>query len=297
MLNDLMDNGIIMGIQSSSGIMVYYLVSILPGLIEYPFMRGEKGEKQKKLARLMNTLFNELSSLTQSNYDLMVKQLSSGNPMDRVIPVDMEIDIPREIVLPYEDVKGIIERNDLISINYCYCRNWKDNLGEPCKLDTPDLTCFQFGKYAQFLIDHNFGKLISKDEALKIIKESEDSGLIHKAIHLRNPGQEEQAFCNCCSCCCQFFQLYKRGIFPFHTLTYYLADLDSEKCTGCGICIEKCPIDVIKLIEDHSVTNLDRCIGCGLCVYHCSEKARTLKRTGLRDVYLQPPKIAELSQN
>ena len=54
MLNELMDNGLIMGIPSrSTGIMVYYLVSILPGLIEYPFMKGEKGKKQKKLAKLM----------------------------------------------------------------------------------------------------------------------------------------------------------------------------------------------------------------------------------------------------
>ena len=68
MLNELMDNGIIMGIPSiSTGIMVYTLVSILPGLMEYPFMRGEKGQKQQEIARWMNKIFDELSHLTQSN--------------------------------------------------------------------------------------------------------------------------------------------------------------------------------------------------------------------------------------
>jgi ferredoxin len=245
----------------------------------------------------MNTLFDELSQLTQGNYNMMVKQFRTSNPLDRVVPVDMEIDIPQEVVLPYEEIRGIIERNDLISVNHCYCRNWKYNLNEPCKLETPDLNCFQFGKYAQSLIDHDFGKAISKEEALKILKESEDAGLVHKAIHLRDPEKEEQAFCNCCSCCCQFFQLYQRGIFPFHTLTYYIANLDVDKCAGCGICVEKCPIDAIKLTDDLSVTDPNKCIGCGLCAHHCPQKARSLKRTGLRNVFIPPPKIVETSPN
>lgn len=292
MLDELMDNGIIIGVPSSStGIMVYSLVSILPGLIEYPFMRGEKGEKQKKIAKLMDMLFDELSHLTQSNYDIALEQFKGGNPIDRVVPVEKEIETNLDVVLPYEVSKSIIERNDLISVNYCYCRNWKDNLQDTCKLESPKLSCFQFGKYATFLIDHNFAKSISKEEAIKILKEAEDLGLVHKAIHLKNPGQEEIAFCNCCNCCCQFFQLYKRGIIPFHTLTYYIANLDENKCIGCGICVEKCPIDAIELTTAISLTNLDRCIGCGLCAHHCPEKARNLERTGLREVFIPPPQI------
>ncbi|MHA2392745.1 MAG: ATP-binding protein [Promethearchaeota archaeon] len=298
MLNGLMDNGVIIGLPSSrDGVMVYSLVSILPGLIEFPFMRGEKGEKQKKLARLMDEILDELSRLTQSNYNLVMEQFKSDNPIDRVVPVEKEVEANLDVVLPFEVCKSIIERNDLISVNYCYCRNWKDNLQDPCKLESPKLSCFQFGRYAKFLIDHNFGWPISKEEAMKILKEAEDDGLIHKAIHLKNPEQEEQAFCNCCNCCCQFFQLYKRGIIPFHTITYYIANLDQEKCRGCGICVEKCPIDAIELSETLSFTNLDRCIGCGLCAYHCPEKARNLERTGLRRIFIPPPHIIQIDQS
>jgi len=292
MLNELMDNGIIIGLPSrSTGIMVYSLVSILPGLIEYPFMRGEKGKMQKEVAKLMDVLFDELSHLTQSNYDVIVEQFKGGNPMDRVVPVEKEIETNLEVVLPYEVITGIIERNEIISVNHCYCRNWKNNLQDQCKLESPKLSCFQFGRYAQFLIDHNFGKSISKEEATKILKEAEDDGLIHKAIHLKNPGQEEDAFCNCCNCCCQFFQLYKRGIFPFHTLTYYIARVDENRCIGCGTCAQKCPIEAIELKDTLSITNLDKCIGCGLCAHHCPEKARSLERTGLREVFIPPPQI------
>ena len=292
MLMELMDNGLIMGIPSrSTGTMVYYLVSILPGLMEYPFMKGEKGEKQKKLAKLMNKYFDELRQLTQSNYDLIVQQFRNANPIFRVVPVEKEVEIPQEVVLPYEDVKKIIEKHDIIGVNYCYCRNWKENLNEPCKIERSKQNCLQFGRYAKNNIDHNFSKAISKEEAIEILKEAEDSGFIHKAIHMQDPNLEELNLCNCCNCCCQFFQLYERGILAFHTLTSYIANVDETICRGCGICVEKCPIEAIKLRDSLSITNKDKCIGCGICAHHCPENARTLERTGLRKVFIPPPKV------
>ncbi len=293
-LMELMDSGLIMGIPSrSTGIMVYYLVTILPGLLEYPFMKGEKGEKQKKLAKLMDNIFDDLSQITQSNYDFIIKQAKDSNPIDRVVPVEKEVDIPQDVVLPFEDVKNIIEKHDVISVSYCYCRNWKKNLNDPCKIEPLKQNCLQFGRYAKNNIDHNFAKPISKEQAMEILKEAEDKGLVHKAIHMQDPNLEELALCNCCNCCCQFFQLYRRGIIPFHTLTSYLAHVDENKCSGCGTCVEKCPIEAIELVDSLSVTNMDKCIGCGICAHHCPENARNLERTGLRTVFIPPPKIAE----
>ncbi len=125
------------------------------------------------------------------------------------------------------------------------------------------------------------------------MKEAEDYGLVHKAFHVqKNPKLEEQIICNCCTCCCQIFQTYNRGIFPFHTLTSSKAIVNTEKCKGGGICVEKCPIEATELIGDHSVIDMERCIGCGICAYHCPEKARTLKRIRLRKVFIPTPKLA-----
>ena len=53
MLNELMYAGALTGIPSrSTGIMVYRLAPLLPGLLEFTLMRGESGEKDKKLAQL-----------------------------------------------------------------------------------------------------------------------------------------------------------------------------------------------------------------------------------------------------
>ena len=294
MLKELMDDGLLWGIPSrSTGIMVYYLVTILPGLIEFPFMKGEKGEKHKKLAKLIDKYLNEISQLTQNNYDFVMQQARNSNPIDRVVPVEKEVDIPQDLVLPYWDVKNIIEKYDLISATYCYCRNWKENLGDPCKIEHPKQNCLQFGRFAKFYIDHNFGRSISKEEAIQILKEAEDNGLVHKAVHLQDPNLEEIGICNCCNCCCALFQFYKRGLLPFYTLTSHIANLDKNMCKGCGICVEKCPIEAIQLIGSISFTDKERCMGCGICAHHCPENARTLERTELRTVFIPAPKIAE----
>ena len=184
MLEELMYNGIIVGIPSrTTGIMVYYINPPLPGLFEYPFMKGETGEKQKKLAKLYDKFFNELSHWARNFDEEIAKQAKNTAPLDRVIPVEEEVEVGQKLVLPYDDIKKIIEKNDIISTNHCYCRIWKENLNDPCKLNASSSKCLSFGRWAKFLIDHDFGKPILKEEAIVMVKEAEDYDLVHKAFH------------------------------------------------------------------------------------------------------------------
>jgi len=53
--------------------------------------------------------------------------------------------------------------------------------------------------------------------------------------------------------------------------------IDTEKCTGCGVCIEDCPNEVLVMKDDHSsVSDPDECVECGVCVDNCPEEAITL---------------------
>ena len=58
--------------------------------------------------------------------------------------------------------------------------------------------------------------------------------------------------------------------------SYYEARIDSDLCTACGECIEKCQMDAIE--EGDSISELvdGRCIGCGLCVSVCPAEAISL---------------------
>ncbi|MFW6107481.1 MAG: DUF362 domain-containing protein [bacterium] len=46
--------------------------------------------------------------------------------------------------------------------------------------------------------------------------------------------------------------------------------VDRELCTGCGTCVEECPVDAIRLTEDE-VADIDgeQCIRCGVCHDAC----------------------------
>lgn len=54
-------------------------------------------------------------------------------------------------------------------------------------------------------------------------------------------------------------------------------ELDSEKCTGCGICIEVCPHPVFDLHEGKvRIVSPDSCMECGACALNCPEEALTV---------------------
>ncbi|MFX0038754.1 MAG: 4Fe-4S binding protein [Promethearchaeota archaeon] len=292
----LMDNGIIAGTRSrTQNIDVYRLMPAYPGILEYSLMRGEISEKNIKIARLIERVFIELAEKSQKNYDSISKLYKQVPAVDRTLPVEKEVDVGTETVIPFEELEKYFEEygneENCIALANCYCRHEQNLLNNPCKTNSPKLSCIPLDKSAQFAIKHGFAKPISKEEALKICREAEDHGLVHKAFHVHSdPKRGLEAICNCCKCCCGIFQLYHRGVTPYHTISSYIAEV-SEDCMGCATCIEKCPMEALNLVDDHAVLDEDRCIGCGVCAHLCPEEAVHLKRTGLREVFLPLKRI------
>ena len=50
----------------------------------------------------------------------------------------------------------------------------------------------------------------------------------------------------------------------------YFAEVGEDECIGCEICLERCQMDAIDIVDDKAVINLDRFIRCGLCVTTCT---------------------------
>jgi len=293
MLDTLMYNGIIIGAESrSAGVMVYRLMGPFPGIFEYTNLRGETDEKHVKLAKLFDNLFSEVKGGNQVDYDTLVNTFKNIPPTDRTLPVEKEVEVGTETVMPFEEVKKYVEEYDDIAVAHCYCRHHKDLVDDPCKLGASKDNCFLFDKSAVFVIEKNFGRRVSKEEAIKIFREAEDQGLVHKVFHVHSDTNRGiEAICNCCKCCCGIIGMYRGGVMPLHTVSSYLAEVDEELCVGCATCLEMCPMETIYSENNKAIVDPEKCIGCGVCAHHCPEDAIHLKRTGPRDVFIPPAKI------
>ena len=61
----------------------------------------------------------------------------------------------------------------------------------------------------------------------------------------------------------------------------FIAHIIDDECTGCGKCVNVCPVDALSLVSRHSTNKNKRiarlleenCIGCGVCVRVCKPDA------------------------
>ena len=306
--DSLAQKGLVFNQPNSHGVMVYRLLPLMMiGVMEYKFMGPLTGsDEEQALARLFERMLADLREQTQGNYDALLPFFKAAPAIDRtvpaghtaegrpirVIPVQKPVDAGEEFVLPSQTVEEIIAKFDDIAVGHCFCRQRRKLLGEPCRTQAPVVNCFTFGKSARHTAAQGFAKAVTRDEALAILKEAEQAGLIHKAFH---PGAresaEETSICNCCKDCCDTLRLWRDGTLPLVNSTYHLAVIDSQVCTGCGTCVEWCPTDAIALDEKGLARrDEDACLGCGVCARFCPEEAISLQE-GLRKVFILPPRM------
>lgn len=46
-----------------------------------------------------------------------------------------------------------------------------------------------------------------------------------------------------------------------------------ENCTGCGMCVETCPVEAISLVDNIAVIDKEVCLECGACIDVCPVEA------------------------
>ncbi len=207
----------------------------------------------------------------------------------RVIPVSQSI--PAEMnIMPYEEAETIIKRQSKIVVAPCICRKEQTMAGHGC--DKPMENCLAFGAGAHFYEQNGIGRPITKDEALKILNNSIEAGLVLQPSNSQKPF----VLCMCCGCCCLFLKNLNTMDEPAKIVnTNYYATVSEDDCTGCENCSDICQMDAIKIENESAVVSLARCIGCGLCVTRCEFEAVTLLKKP--DTYVVPSNTAEAFMN
>lgn len=194
----------------------------------------------------------------------------------RYVPASVSLEPESHAVFPFEMMEELIRKVSVIALVNCPCRAMAQLIGKK-RCNHPLESCIKYDDLAEYLIEKRIGKEITKGEALEVIRKSEEAGLVHLVDNAREGIRHT---CNCCGCCCWSVGTIRRKRIPRDVLmaTYFLRETDREKCTGCGQCVEICPVQVVKMEGDFPVVDREWCIGCGVCAVPCPASAVRLVR-------------------
>jgi ferredoxin len=243
------------------------------------------GIYEYQLKRISPEFLHNFGQYLQSEfgYELATSRL----PKMRVIPVEESIEIEHQVAT-YDELRHLVEQaGDHLAIQECICRKVNDLQGKNCQATERREVCMSLGDLADLYIDEGWGRAISQEEALEIARKNEAEGLVLM------PGNEQEAafICACCGDCCGMLSMIQNFPRPADVVaSNFYAQVNTELCTGHGICVQRCPMDAVTLEEAVASIDLGRCIGCGLCVPTCPESAMLLVKKAFETV---PPETEE----
>jgi ferredoxin len=137
--------------------------------------------------------------------------------------------------------------------------------------------CLKFDEMAEFLIEREMGREVTKEEAREIIGQAAKDGLVH---FVDNALGDIKHNCNCCGCCCWALSPIKRRKTPRDVImaTYFMRETDKKECIGCGDCVKVCPVDALTMGDDFPLVDENWCVGCGVCIPKCPTGAAKLRK-------------------
>jgi ferredoxin len=242
------------------------------------FYEGQLARMDRELAELFEAYFREtMGGIAQW-----------GPAVHRVIPVEEAVSAGIEFYA-YERASALLESAQAWAVRDCICRLQQKLLGKGC--DRPLESCIAFGPVPGMFDGVQAMRPISKKEALQILLEAEDAGLVH------SPGNYRDGhfyICNCCSCCCAVLRTVAEfGVPTAIARADFVAVADSEICAACGECVSRCQFSALSLSEGFCQVDAARCVGCGLCVTVCEPGALRLERRPAGEVLPPPANLGE----
>lgn len=269
LLKNMADKGLVLDIGTGDKCQ-YILSPLVIGIYEFTMMRTKGELNHKEWARL----FHEYLSDKNTFYAANLSHNEKISPL-RTLPHEEAIDESEYVeILDYEKASAIVDDAKKFAVGICSCRHEKYHLGQK-ECNIPLETCSTFDASADYLIRHDMAKEISKGEMLDLLAKSKEMGLVFCADNV----QKNISFiCHCCGCCCNVLLGISRFGYPNMVVTSnYIAQSDSDNCSGCGTCVTSCPIVAIKMkADDTPEIDKELCIGCGVCALNCETGAMKL---------------------
>jgi formate hydrogenlyase subunit 6/NADH:ubiquinone oxidoreductase subunit I len=258
---------------------LYMLPPPMAGFFEFSLMRLRDDVDQK----LLSELFYQYVTVEEDFIrDLMVRD---GTPVGRAFVNEAALPDDNTLhVLDYERASSVMRQASHIAVGMCYCRHKASHTVGACQ--APMDICMTFGDTADALIRHGYARRVESAECLDLL----DTAYAHNLVQFGENVQRQPSFiCNCCGCCCEALMAARKfGLMHPVETTQYLPEVHQDSCTGCGRCVQVCPVEAMGLVSandparpNRKTARLDEriCLGCAVCVRACpTQGALGLKR-------------------
>jgi ferredoxin len=255
---------------------LYVLPPPMAGFFEFSLMRLRGDIDQKLLSELFYQYLNVEDDFVRALFG------TGETQMGRVFVHEPTLTEENALhVLDYERATEVIKTATARGVGLCYCRHKKSHLGQACA--APMDICMTFHTSAASLIRHGYARSIDAEEGLDLLQQAWSQNFVQFGENVRN---RVSFICNCCGCCCEAMIAARQFGFlqPVHT-TNFIAAIHSADCTGCGTCVNVCPVNAVSLVSAQDPQRPKRrtvqlaqnlCLGCGVCVRNCSTGALSM---------------------
>ena len=128
----------------------------------------------------------------------------------RTIPIRKSVTV-EHYISTYDEIRSLVESSKgPFVILKCICREAQRVQGKPCKQTSRLETCLGMGDMASMVLRRNHGREIAADEALTILQQNEDDGLVLQPANEQKP----EFVCSCCGCCCGMLAIPENAAAP-----------------------------------------------------------------------------------
>jgi Pyruvate/2-oxoacid:ferredoxin oxidoreductase delta subunit len=254
----------------------YTLPPPMAGFFEFSMMRIRRDIDQALLGKLLYQYLNVEDEFIKALFTTGETQLGRTFVHEPALPSDKNL-----LVLDYERASEVIKSATHRGVGICYCRHKMEHMGRNC--DAPMEICMTFNGPADSLVRHGYARPVSVEEGLELLLQAYEHNLVQFGENVR---QRVGFICNCCGCCCEALIAARKfaHLYPVHT-TNFLPEVEESSCTGCGRCVQLCPVEAMTMVsanDPHApkrqVAKLvpERCLGCGVCARGCTKKSLLL---------------------